>query len=313
MTPTKAPFRHEAVFYDGPDDFVTKIATFIAEGAAAGEPALVVVSAEKIDRLRDALGGNPGGVTFADMSNVGGNPARIIPAWREFVDEHAGAGQRFRGVGEEICAERTDDELVECQRHESLLNVPFADAKSFWLVCPYDTTTHPDAVLDEARRSHEYVSNGRAGELSKAYSGIEALAQPFSAALPDPPPGAQRMPVSVETLHELREMVAGHARAAGFDTAEVSDLVFVANEIASNSVVHAGGSGMFTIWRDKREIVCQSDDTGRIVHALVGRQRPTSGQVGGLGLWLANQLCDLVQIRTFADGSVVRVRMSHRG
>ncbi len=89
--------------------------------------------------------------------------------------------------------------------------------------------------------------------------------------------------------------------------------MFVANEIASNSVVHAGGSGVFTIWRDNGAIVCQSDDTGRIVHALVGRQRPTSGQVGGLGLWLANQLCDLVQIRTFADGSVVRVRMSRRG
>jgi len=33
--------------------------------------------------------------------------------------------------------------------------------------------------------------------------------------------------------------------------------------------------------------------------------------VGGHGLWLVNQLCDLVQMRTFASGSVVRVHL-HR-
>ena len=307
----EAPFRHEAVFYDGLDDFVTKIARFVADGAAAGEPALVIVSAEKIDRLREALGVTPDGVTFADMSKVGGNPARIIPVWREFVDEHAGA-RRFRGVGEPIWAERSADELAECQHHESLLNVAFADTKSFWLVCPYDTTTLPDAVLDEAKRSHQYVSNGRAGELSGAYSGLEAFARPFSAPLRKPPPDARTLAVSAATLHDLRDLVAEHAHAAGFDAVQKADLVLVANEIASNSVVHAGGSGVFTIWRDNGSVVCQSDDTGRIAPALVGRQRPSSGQVGGFGLWLANQLCDLVQIRTFADGSVVRVRMSRR-
>ena len=32
-------------------------------------------------------------------------------------------------------------------------------------------------------------------------------------------------------------------------------------------------------------------------------------QESGFGLWLANQLCDLVQIRSFADGSVVRLHL----
>ena len=41
---------------------------------------------------------------------------------------------------------------------------------------------------------------------------------------------------------------------------------------------------------------------------LVGRERP-AGPAGGYGLWLANQLCDLVQVRSFPAGSVVRLHM----
>ena len=41
----------------------------------------------------------------------------------------------------------------------------------------------------------------------------------------------------------------------------------------------------------------------------LGRERPAAGQVGGHGLWLANQLCDLVQVRSFPTGSAVRLHM----
>ena len=33
------------------------------------------------------------------------------------------------------------------------------------------------------------------------------------------------------------------------------------------------------------------------------------GQPGGYGLWLANQLCDLVQIRSLPAGTAVRLHM----
>ena len=56
------------------------------------------------------------------MAVLGHNPARIIPAWRDFADAHAGP---IRGIGEPIWPGRGADELVECQLHESLLNVAF--------------------------------------------------------------------------------------------------------------------------------------------------------------------------------------------
>ena len=88
------------------------------------------------------------------MAELGRNPARIIPAWHDFVASRGGsAGEPIRGIGEPIWAGRSDDELVECHRHESLLNLAFADHDDFWLICPYDTEALPAEVIEAGSRA----------------------------------------------------------------------------------------------------------------------------------------------------------------
>src|SRR5687767_8210817 len=107
-----ATFQHDALFYEGTADFVDRTSAFIRDSVTKHEPILIVVSAEKIELLRDELGGDDVGVRFADMEQVGQNPARIIPAWREFVAEQVPSGRRFRGIGEPIWATRSASELI---------------------------------------------------------------------------------------------------------------------------------------------------------------------------------------------------------
>lgn len=63
------------------------------------------------------------------------------------------------------------------------------------------------------------------------------------------------------------------------------------------------------MWRDSSAITCEVRDSDRLQSPLVDRERPAPGAAGSRGLWLANQLCDLVQIRTFATGTAVRLHM----
>ena len=56
-------------------------------------------------------------------------------------------------------------------------------------------------------------------------------------------------------------------------------------------------------------LVSEVMDRGLIEDPLAGRRRPVPGQVGGHGLWLANQVCDLVQVRATPGGNVVRMHM----
>ena len=77
--PAPVPFRHEALLYAGTSDFVERIAAFVQTAIVAGEPTYVVVDAAKIELLRDVLGPDTPGVEFADMAEVGRNPAQDHP------------------------------------------------------------------------------------------------------------------------------------------------------------------------------------------------------------------------------------------
>jgi anti-sigma regulatory factor (Ser/Thr protein kinase) len=89
------------------------------------------------------------------------------------------------------------------------------------------------------------------------------------------------------------------------DAAE--DLVLAAHELATNSIRHGGGSGLLRTWRDGESLVVEINDSGTIGDPLVGRELGSEFSEGGRGVWMANQLCELVQVRSSAAGTVVRL------
>lgn len=309
-------FRHEALLYAGHDEFLDGTLPFIRDGLAGDEPTLVVVDAAKIAALRAALGGDADRVHFADMAHVGRNPARIIPRWREFVDEHLRPDRPVRGIGEPIWAGRRAAELVECQAHETLLNIAFADGHAWSLLCPYDIGALLPDVVDEARRSHPVVIRHGARRHSRDY--LHAHPSPARFDHPLPPAPAHVQPVtfdaSMTALRTLRTLVRQHAETCGLDRTATENLTLAANEVAANSLCHGGGQGILRLWREGDAVVCEISDAGQINGPpLLGRQRPTPEQIGGRGLWLANQLCDLVQIRSTPAGTTVRLHVTPVG
>lgn len=309
MSDTAATFRHEAIFYDGDDGFVARTMPFLREGIEGGEPIFVVVGAEKIARLRHELGPDADRIHFADMAGVGKNPARIIPAWTDFVDEAGAKGKPFRGIGEPIWAARTSDELVECERHEALLNLAFDDGPAWRLACPYDTTTLASAVLEEAERNHPYLRDADGERLSQTYRDLPAIAAPFDRALPEPPASAESLTIDAARLSDARHFVGERAHRWGLTTERADGLVLAASEVATNTIRHGGGEGLLRMWKANGSVIYEMTDHGSIADPLVGRRHPRWNTAGGFGLWLANQVCDLVQVRTFATGSVVRLHV----
>jgi anti-sigma regulatory factor (Ser/Thr protein kinase) len=299
-------FQHEALLYEGQEDFVGQLAPFIRDSAEAEEPVLVMVNPGKADRLRAAIG-EPPGVEYADMRAIGRNPARIIPAWRDFAARHD--GRTMRGIGEPIWADRDPDELLECQHHESLLNRAFADAEGFRLVCPYDTTNLPESVIQEARRSHPMVVSAGKTSVSETYRGHDKAGHAFSDRLAEPPTMRHLLRFERFTLSAVRAFAERRAARAGLAQQRKDDAVLAVNEVASNSVLYGGGHGVIRSWRQGESLIFEVSDRGRIHEPLVGRKRPELDNPGGQGLWLVNQLCDLVQVRSSAAGTVVRLHI----
>jgi anti-sigma regulatory factor (Ser/Thr protein kinase) len=106
----------------------------------------------------------------------------------------------------------------------------------------------------------------------------------------------------------VRRLVTTEARRAGLDTRRTEDLVVAVNEVVSNSVRHGGGGGILQIWHEGGSLVCEVRDRGHMADPLVGRRKPPTSVEGGRGLWLVNQICDLVQVRG-GGGNVVRMHL----
>jgi anti-sigma regulatory factor (Ser/Thr protein kinase) len=300
-------FQHEALIYDGSDAYLAGTLPFLREGIEAERPLLVAVGPDQSTLLRRELGEDADRVRFVDMRVVGRNPAAIIPVWSAFVEENE--GQPVGGIGEPVWASRSEAALDECQRHESLLNVAFDRGSAWQLLCPYDAGSLDEEVLDKVAHSHSVVHRDGVGEESGSFV---AEADCFAGELPPPAAPAETFDFGLTELAEVRRRVAGAAGQVGMDPRGVADLVTAANEIAANSVVHGGGDGTLRLWVEEERLLTEVEDRGWIEEQLVGRLRPSVAQEGGRGLWLANQLCDLVQIRSSEWGTTIRLHAMAR-
>jgi anti-sigma regulatory factor (Ser/Thr protein kinase) len=112
-----------------------------------------------------------------------------------------------------------------------------------------------------------------------------------------------------DMLDDVRRLAGEQADAAGLAPERAADLVLAVNEAAANSIRHAGGRGVLRVWQEGGTLISEIKDPGHVDDPLVGRHRPEIGQYGGWGVYIAHQVCDLVQLRTGADGTVVRLHM----
>ena len=302
--PQAAGFRHEAFFYADDDEFLAGAIPFLEEGVAAEELVLVVLPEPRRRVLQGEMGAAGVEMEIQPMEEMGRNPGRLISAWRDVLKER-GSERGVRGLGEPIWAERSAAELEECERHERLLNLAFGEERALTFMCPYDTSALDDEVLAAAERSHPHHASPRGRTASPEFS----LHTSLEGSLPQPDRPTATLCFGKADLRTVRQAVARLAHSAGLAPRRNEDLVLAVCEVATNSIQHGGGEGILAVWREDENLVCDVRDRGRIEDPLVGRERPPGEQVVGRGLWIANQLCDLVQVRSGDEGTQVRLRM----
>jgi MEDS: MEthanogen/methylotroph, DcmR Sensory domain len=298
-------YRHEALLWHDKTDFTDSLVPFVTDGLDAGEPVMVAVLEEHCEWLREGLGAKADSVTFVDMAELGRNPAKIIPAWQKFLDVDAGGTGPARGVGEPIWAGRGADELIECQVHEALLNVAVDPMVPFWLVCPYDMTELQPAVIDEAYRSHPVVIEADAYRGSTSYAGRAHLEAMLGAELPTLVGEPTTIPFSRRNLGRLHAFLKLEGHVAGLGLQQAADLATVTAGLAANSLDRGATTGTIRVWRQPRSVVGEVVDDTYLDDPLAGRRAPLVD--GADALWEANQLCDLVQLRTTPTGTTIRV------
>ena len=171
----EAPFHHVALLYDDDNSYLAATVPFIRGGLDNDEPVLVAVPQSCLELLRSEFDDADGDLLqLAPMEEMGRNPARIISAWGDFVRSRGGEGRSAVGIGEPIWRGRSAEEIVECERHEALINLAFADCAGFTLLCPYDTTALDGETIDEAFRNHPHIASDGSLTSSSTFDPVSA-------------------------------------------------------------------------------------------------------------------------------------------
>jgi anti-sigma regulatory factor (Ser/Thr protein kinase) len=249
---------------------------------------------------------------FDDRTQCYRHPVRTLAALHRTVQQASRAGQRLRLIGEPRWSARTAQQSKEWARYESLVNAALAWSNAA-LVCTYDTRVVESRILTDVVKTHPAVVIHGTARASLSYLDPAVFnAECDRTPLPQAPLTAQSLGSdSADQLATLRSFVTSHATAAGVAVREIEQFVQAVNEVAINAIEYGGGSGvMMRIWTGPRAMVCEVSDTGAgLLDPLAGRLPSGRSTARGRRLWLARQLCDLLELRTGPAGTTVRLHL----
>ncbi|MGH3670558.1 MAG: anti-sigma factor RsbA family regulatory protein [Pseudonocardiaceae bacterium] len=304
---------HQALLYGSEQDFLAGIIPAVRAGLECGDLIKIVTTDRNAGWLRAELGAAAARVEFGDSSTSYRHPVRTLASVHRTVQAASRSGRRLRLIGEPLWTLRTPQENLEWARYESLVNAALAWANAF-LVCVYDTrVTAPNVIADMVRTHPELVTTGGVVAPSPSYvDPVEFSAEHDRIPLPElPPPALWLRFDGVGQLVALRALVNTYATQAGVPVPDVERFVQAIDEVATNAIEYGGGSGTVRLWTGPQAMLCEISDTGAgLTDPLAGCLPSGRSTARGRGLWLARQLCDLVDVRSGQAGTTVRLHLN---
>ena len=243
----------------------------------------------------------------------GSGAAAAVTAVRRLAERHrTDAAGPVRVLLEPLPGEDPDD-WREWQRYEAVLDHEVAEEPLLTL-CVTDTRRVPGPLVETARATHPLLF---AADGERPNPGHVDPAD-YLQSLPVPPePLEDTEPLlradSVRDLRGLRRELADRAadaKLAPGSAPALEDFLLAVDEMTTNALRHGRPPVSLRLWATEERLVCTITDRGAGFEDPFIGYGPAHGSdlsLGGMGLWLARQLCDHVDITPDGDGVHVRL------
>ncbi|MFC4693101.1 MULTISPECIES: anti-sigma factor RsbA family regulatory protein [Geodermatophilus] len=303
--------RHDALVYDTADDVAAAAAPWLLEGLEAGDAAVIATGPGTAGPLWEAVGRDPRVVVVERHRLYRSRTPTAITAFRRFAEQHAASGRLVRCVGE-VDFGATPADWREWQAYESVINDAFAPLP-LWGLCVFSSAL-PDPLLTSALHTHPGVvtPDGRAANPDYVDPAAYLRALP----VPDEPLEATAPALADDDITDyagLRHAVRAHLDSVDGPADVLEDFLMAVDEMTSNAVRHGSPPAGLRLWTAPGRLVATVRDSGRGLDDPFAGYGPAHGEDlshGGMGLWLARQLCDHVAIRRDDAGTSVRLSTS---
>lgn len=295
------PSCHRLLTYRDLPHFQEVAVPFLLEGHAAGDRLLVITPPETESALRAHLPACAE-ADFVDAHSWYQTPAQTMAAFAEYLTHYADR-PGLRIIGEPALARRTADELAEWACYEAALNVAFPRG-GVQTICAYSAAALPASVTTEARRNHPHLAeHGRCPDFVKPYAYTPAGENALSPA----PASAATTQVDPDNLAAVQRFVTRQAFDAELFGRHARTFGLAAREVAWELTAETGAQGRLRVWAQRRGLVCEVSCPRPELARITGYLPPRGDVAETRGLWLARQLCHLVQVRTQLGSVVARL------
>ena len=302
---------HDALLYDSTAELIDVSVPFLLEGLAAGDAAVIAASRRTAGVLLEAVRDNPQVHVLEPSGVYRQHTPAAIATFRRLAERHVAEGVRQVRVVGEVDFGRTAREWIEWQRYEAVVNEALAPWP-LWGLCIFDARRLPGPLVESTRQTHPNlvtaggrVRNPEFTDPARYLRGLPVPPEP----LEETPP---RLAVdAVSDFFGLRHAVRAKLVALGSSQHLIEDFLLALNEVVSNAVRHGRPPVGVRLWTSPERVVCSVSDCGAGFDDPFVGYGPVHGDDlaarGGMGLWLARQLCDHVDIAHHAEGVTVRL------
>jgi anti-sigma regulatory factor (Ser/Thr protein kinase) len=302
---------HTALLYGSVEELAAAVVPFLAEGLAAGEPAVLACREAHNALLTEALGHDDIFSLHRELIYV--RTAHAIATYRRIVRRHLVAGaRRVRLVGE-VPVDHRPQEWVEWHRYEAIFNVALAPLPLL-SVCAYDNREIPESIREGVEETHPALLTPGGHRPNDRYvDPVSVLRRTTSTRVDrveDTPPGLQLADLAdVTRLPELRARLRAALDGQSGPEQSGSDFAAAVGEILLNAFRHGRPPVDVRLWATPTQLVCTVTDHGDgFDDPLAGYHPPANGSARtGAGLWLVRQTCDRLEAVRTPAGFAVRL------
>jgi anti-sigma regulatory factor (Ser/Thr protein kinase) len=306
----RATLLHQALLYRSDREYAELAVPVLRDGLAVGDAVVVVGDRDRAALLRGRLGQDATRIEFVDPGDWFSGPMHALGMLHDRARAQWWPRGRLRLLTQGCPPGRSALETVEWSRIDSLINVLFAGTPSL-IICAQDAAggsaaaavrTHPELLTpDGPRPSDEYM------DPAAYYAACNATP------LPAPPADRSvRRAFASGGLPSLRDFLDDRLAALGVPSDLGLRFVLAVNEVATNIIRHGSGRGSLCLWTEPDELVCDVTDPARRLEDRFLGYFPPRPYAGGAGMWAVRRLCHIVEIRSGATGTVIRLHVRLR-
>lgn len=300
----------DALVFDTEDELLAVCVPFLRTGLRAGDAVVLSCTAARTALLADAVGRDPG-LTVLAPQPAWRRPMAAMQDYQDLVDAQVRAGRRIRMVADSSFGAVPTD-WSEWARFEAVCHHA-TRADPVWRICLLDRSETPAEVLAATDRLHPFRYDRGVRTRSPAYQdaadNVRQDAYVSRDPLTDLPPTLTADDLTATDLTTLRQRITavlGHLHLPAW---RMHEFTVAVSETVANAIRHGRPPVRMSLWSTPRRVLCTVTDLGAGFDYPLSSYLHLDPDRTGLGVFLARQLADQVNICWTPEAFTVRLAL----